>query len=640
MSGDRGTAGPAPPDRPAGREAEHIFEMSLDLICVAGFDGRFKTVNPAFARTLGYSPDELLERQFTDFVHPDDQRATLEAFGDVLEGGEVTQFENRYITKDGTERWLQWSSRAVPGQSVVYAIARDVTESRRITGEQAALRRVATLAARESSPVAILGAVTEEVARVLETEAVGMLRFEPDGTATLVAQSQTPWDPPPLGSRFTLEGENVLAWVHRTGQAARMDDWESATGSLAAMAHVLGVRSSVATPIVVEGRLWGTMIAATSQSTPLPADTESRLGEFTELVATAISNAESREVLTRLADEQAALRRVATLVAQGASAAAVFDAVAAEMERLLGADGVTLSRYEPDDEVTLVAHRGTGAEMAPAGTRLSLTGDNVASKVRRTRQPARKEDYEDGEGPIAELVRDIGVRATVGAPIVVEGRLWGLTVSQWRGEHEPPADTEERMVQFAELLGTAIANADNRDQLTASRARLLTAADEARRRVVRDLHDGAQQRLVHTIVALKLARRAFDEEDGDGGEARRRGPGARRAGHRGVARTRSRHPSRGSHTRRTPGRSRRPRGAARPAGAGRSSGRAASRRGRGECLLRCGRGADQHHEALARLPRRGDGIGGERTCSRWTSATTGSVEPTRTDTVWSEWRTV
>ena len=115
------------------------------------------------------------------------------------------------------------------------------------------------------------------------------------------------------------------------------------------------------------------------------------------------------------------------------------------------------------------------------------------------------------------------MRSTVGAPIMVEGRLWGLTVSQWRGEHAPPADTEERMVQFAELLGTAIANADSRDQLTASRARLLTEADEARRRVVRDLHDGAQQRLVHAIVTLKLAQRAFKGGERNGREARRRG---------------------------------------------------------------------------------------------------------------------
>ena len=125
------------------------------------------------------------------------------------------------------------------------------------------------------------------------------------------------------------------------------------------------------------------------------------------------------------------------------------------------------------------------------------------------------EDYSDSAGPIAELVRDIGVRSTVGAPIVVEGGLWGLTVTQWRREHAPPADTEERMVQFAELLGTAIANADNRDQLTSSRARLLTEADQARRRVVRDLHDGAQQRLVHAIVTLKLAQDALKEGDGD-----------------------------------------------------------------------------------------------------------------------------
>ena len=318
----------------------------------------------------------------------------------------MTQFENRYISKDGAERWLQWSYRAVPDQNVVFAIARDVTESRRIAGEQAALRRVATLAARESSPVEVLGAVTEEAARVLEAEAVGLLRFEPDGTATLVAQSRTPWDPPPLGSRFTLEGENVVASVHRTGQAARMDDWGSATGSVAAMAHVLGVRSSVATPIVVEGRLWGTMLAATSQSKALPADTESRIGAFTELVVTAISNAESREALTQLADEQAALRRVATLVAQGASAATVFDAVAAEMERLLGADGVTLSRYEPDDALTFLAHRGTGAELAPPGTRLSHhRGERGVQGAPHSDRPARMEDYRDqrrrhrGAGP-------------------------------------------------------------------------------------------------------------------------------------------------------------------------------------------------------------------------------------------------
>jgi signal transduction histidine kinase len=105
------------------------------------------------------------------------------------------------------------------------------------------------------------------------------------------------------------------------------------------------------------------------------------------------------------------------------------------------------------------------------------------------------------------------VSSAVGAPIVVDRRLWGVIVASWGGERSPPGDTEARMAKFAQLLDTAIANADSRDQLISSRARLLTAGDEARRRVARDLHDGAQQRLVHTIVVLQLARQAHSNGD-------------------------------------------------------------------------------------------------------------------------------
>jgi signal transduction histidine kinase len=112
-------------------------------------------------------------------------------------------------------------------------------------------------------------------------------------------------------------------------------------------------------------------------------------------------------------------------------------------------------------------------------------------------------------------VRTQGVRASVGAPIVLEGRLWGIAVVYWTRQESPPADTEERIGRFAKLLETAIANADSREQLLASRARLLVAGDEARRRVVRDLHDGAQQRLVHGIVRLKLAQQALQDEDAE-----------------------------------------------------------------------------------------------------------------------------
>src|SRR5919197_1694711 len=185
------------------------------------------------------------------------------------------------------------------------------------------------------------------------------------------------------------------------------------------------------------------------------------------------------------------------------------------MQRSLGAQGVLLSRYEPDDEVTVVAHRGPGADEIPPGMRVSHRGENVTTLVRRTERSARIEHYETADDEIAELVRELGVRAAVGAPVVVEGRLWGVAIANWTGEASAPPDTEARMTEFVELLETAIANADSRDQLTASRARLLTAADEARRRVVRDLHDGAQQRLVHTIISLKLAQRALRRHDGD-----------------------------------------------------------------------------------------------------------------------------
>ncbi|MFL5852455.1 MAG: GAF domain-containing sensor histidine kinase, partial [Solirubrobacteraceae bacterium] len=371
--------------------------------------------------------------------------------------------------------------------------------------EQAALRRVATLVAREASPVELLAAVAEEVARVVDVEAVGMLRFEPDGTATLVAQSDTPWEPPPLGTRFALEGENVVTAVFRTREAARLDDWAKATGPVAAMASGLGIRSSVATPIVVEGRLWGTLIAVTSQSTPLPRETDSRIGEFTELVATAIANAEARGELSTLVEEQAALRRVATLVAEGAAPAEVFDAVISEVGQLLGAAQIGLARYENEHEISVLAIRGQDPEVLRAGVRLPLDGDSVNARILRTGRSARLNFAEEGNGSITEVLRRDNVNATVGAPIVVDGAVWGMVGASWRGDDQPPADAEERLAQFAELLDTAIVNADSRDQLMASRARVIAAADESRRRIERDLHDGAQQQLVTLAVALQRA---------------------------------------------------------------------------------------------------------------------------------------
>ena len=317
----------------------------------------------------------------------------------------------------------------------------------------------------------VLEAVAKEAAQVLEVDAIGMLRFDPDGTATVVAQSETPWDPPPLGTCLTLEGENIVASVHRTGQAARMDDWESATGSVAAMANVLGVRSAVASPIVVEGQLWGTMVAATNRSKPLPADTEARIVDFTELLATAIANADSRAELAaseararELAHEQAALRRVATLVAQGASPDAVFTAVAEEVAGIINTPIVAVFRYESDGTCTTLGVAGESSFVV--GSRWPVEEEGISGMILASGRPARKDDYSTTEGPVGEAVREALIVATVGVPIVVEGSIWGFMVAAGRHDRPIPTDTEERLARFTELVATAVSNATMRGELS------------------------------------------------------------------------------------------------------------------------------------------------------------------------------
>jgi len=382
-------------------------------------------------------------------------------------------------------------------------------ELRVLAEEQAALRRVATLVAREPSPEEVFAAVAEEVGRLLRVENTLEYRFEADGAATVVAVWGELDVGVPVGTRVTLEGESVAGRVYRTGRPARFDDYPDAPGTIAAMARSVGVRSAVGTPIAVDGRVWGAMVALSRQAEPLPTEAASRIEQFTQLVATAISNTEARAEAARLAEEQAALRRVATLVARGASPAAVFEVVATEAARVLDTDRMTVARYEPDGTATVVADRSKPGLQIPVGTRLTLEGESVTGEVLRSRRLVRRDSWDGATGSMAALARKMGLRLAIGVPILVEGRVWGSMSAGWTREESPLADVEGRMAQFTELVDTAIANADSRAELTASRARVLAADDDARRRVVRDLHDGAQQRLVHTIVMLKLATQAL-----------------------------------------------------------------------------------------------------------------------------------
>ncbi|HKC27297.1 MAG TPA: GAF domain-containing protein [Jatrophihabitans sp.] len=386
-------------------------------------------------------------------------------------------------------------------------------EVERLAEQQAALRRVATVAAEGREPADIFATVCDEVARLFGAHCV-VARFDAEGPAIVfVGIDKSVEAKLPVGTRWVLDDSMAAQHVYLTGASGRADnvDWSSRPGVVADVQGGFGIVSSVASPIVVEGLRWG--VVSVASSAPLPRDTEERLQKFTELIAIAIADAESRKALRQLAGEQAALRRVATLVAEGAPPTALFDGVVAEMGEVLGADGVTLSRYESGDQLTFVASHGSDPRGVPTGTRVGHQGENVASLVRRTRRSARIEHRQQPGGAIAGVGREAGIRASVGAPIIVEGKLWGVAIATWRGETSPPPDTEERMAQFAELLDTAIANADSRAQLTASRERLLTEADEARRRVVRDLHDGAQQRIVQTILILRAAEEAIRDND-------------------------------------------------------------------------------------------------------------------------------
>jgi signal transduction histidine kinase len=378
--------------------------------------------------------------------------------------------------------------------------------------EQAALRRVATLVARAAAPEEVFAAVAEEAGRLLGADHATMSRYGPDGVRMVAAWNST-GAAFAVGTRWNIGGRNLHTLVFQTGRAARIDDYTNATGPSADIAREIGIRAAVGVPVSVKGRLWGVMIVE-SRGELLPAGIEARLAGFTELAATAIANAQARMELRGFAEEQAALRRMATLVAREAAPEEVLAAVAEEAGRLLAAHHTTMIRYDPDGASTVVASwRRTGAAL-PVGTRWSLGGQNVSTLVFQTGRPARIDDFADASGPIAEGARDSGVRAAVGVPVSAEGRLWGAIVVC--SSREPlPAGTEGRLAGFTELAATAIANAEAQAALAASRARIVATADATRRRIERDLHDGVQQRLVSLGLQLREAQAAASPGAGE-----------------------------------------------------------------------------------------------------------------------------
>ena len=239
------------------------------------------------------------------------------------------------------------------------------------------------------------------------------------------------------------------------------------------------MRSSIGVPVSVEGRVWGCIVVGFSRPglLPLPADTEAQLAGFIELVATAIANTESRAALARLAEEQAALRRVATLVAHGAAPEQVFAVVTEEYARLVPVDVAGMARLEPDGTISYVASWGRAVDFIPVGSRWTLDGENVATVVFETGRPTRVESQAGATGSLADLVRALGVRSLVATPVVVEGRLWG----ELRRRLDPGAAAAAGRRGAAGLVHRAGGDGD-RERRQPGQADGLPGADRRRRR--------------------------------------------------------------------------------------------------------------------------------------------------------------
>ena len=417
--------------------------------------------------------------------------------GDDVWGMLTATSDSAPVPAGTEERLLQFASLVSAALSNVQAR----TELQSLADEQAALRSVAELAAQDVPAEEVLAAVARQASRLTDVDFSTLLRFEPDGSTEIAALDGAP-SGITVGMRAPATGDGATQLVWRTGRPARIDNLAESSGHWAQVAHGRGFTTSAAVPILSQGTLWGVLVVV-GRDKPLPAQIHAQLTSFAELAATAIAAAQARRELQQLAEEQSALRRVAELVARGAALPEVFASVAVEASHLFRNLASALLRYESDKFAVVVAESNSPL---PIGFQVPAGPGTPDGEVLRTGRPYRI-DRVTGPG-LAGLPADFNAASCVVAvPVAVEGHVWGnLSV---RSEIALAAATEDRLTRFAELAAAAIANAENKEKLSASRARVIATADETRRRLQRDVHDGAQQRLVHTIIALKLAREAI-----------------------------------------------------------------------------------------------------------------------------------
>ena len=509
----------------AQQDFDRIFNLSPDLVAVADFHGHFTRVNPAAEQVLGYTQEELLARPYLELVHPDDRERTAAEAAAIAQGKTTLSFENRLVRKDGSLRVFEWTATPVVEDAVMYGVARDVTERRhaeteseRLAAEQAALRRVAELVARQAPPEEVFRQVTDELSRLLQVDMVRTVRFDQDGIATIVAARGIADDRLTQGANFEIPEGSGVDTVLRTGRPARVDNFAEVKGPIGAALRERGAGAGVAGPIVVGGRLWGAMAVGARDTEALPPGSEHRVAQFAELISAAISNVESRAQVEQLAAEQAALRRVAELVAQQAPAEEVFGLVTDELNRLLDVTTVGTGRFEPDGTVTIMAVRGTAQDAFPPGTSVAMEGGSAIEQVYRTGRPAHVENYDSVGGQLGSVMRKLGAGWAAAGPIVVDGQLWGaMTVNSGSAAAYPPG-AEQRVAQFTELVSTAISNLESRakvEQLAAEQTALRRVAElVARQAPPEQVFAVVTEELSHLLGADLMVRTAKFEPDG------------------------------------------------------------------------------------------------------------------------------
>ena len=376
--------------------------------------------------------------------------------------------------------------------------------------QQAALHRIARIVAEEAPPSAVFDAVAEEAARLLQADIAAIDRFDSDGMVTLLAARGVTTGAPAVGSRTALSETGNSARVHATGRPARVDNY---TEEYSPVGYKGGFRSAVSVPITVAGRLWGAItVASRTEARAFPADTEARLTAMTELAAIALANAQAREARAAALHAQAALRRIALLVATGAGLDLVFSKVAQEVARLLDADTACVLRDELDGTVYVCGAWSRNDSEITAGRRIPIAETGVAHVVLRS---GRTEAVERLDGPAASLAGELhgtGMTAGIGSPIRVQDRIWGLVMAAGANGDAQWKASSRQLEAFTDLVAIAITNAQAHAELEASRARVVASADEARRRIERDLHDGAQQRLVALSLRLRTAQQQVSRD--------------------------------------------------------------------------------------------------------------------------------